>query len=69
MRRSYLLAGALLALPLLMTHPTLAQAPGKQEPQTLSRDVTKHVELHYLLSLPKEYGQDKEKRWPLLLFL
>jgi hypothetical protein len=27
------------------------------------------VTLNYLLYLPKEYGEDKSKRWPLILFL
>ncbi|NLH41425.1 MAG: prolyl oligopeptidase family serine peptidase [Planctomycetes bacterium] len=44
-------------------------AAGGQSEQSLNKDITKHVELKYLLHLPKEYGQDKDRKWPLMLFL
>jgi predicted peptidase len=47
----------------------MAQTAGKQEPQRLERRVTQTVQAQYLLSLPKEYGEDPDRRWPLLLFL
>ena len=46
-----------------------APAPGTQEGQSFSKEITKTVSAKYLLYLPKEYGKDAAKRWPLILFL
>ncbi|MCX6137693.1 MAG: prolyl oligopeptidase family serine peptidase [Ignavibacteriales bacterium] len=40
-----------------------------QHPGTFAAQITKTVRLDYLLSLPEEYGKDKSKQWPLVLFL
>ncbi len=33
------------------------------------KQIIRMVRLHYLLSLPRDYGQDPQKKWPLILFL
>jgi predicted peptidase len=42
---------------------------GGQSEQTFEKEITKTVSLRYLLYLPKGYGEDKDKKWPLILFL
>jgi predicted peptidase len=42
---------------------------GQQEAQTLNRAITKVVKLNYLLYLPKDYGREAGRKWPLVLFL
>lgn len=64
-----IISGLALAASLLAPGAARAQAPGQQVPQTLTKLVNRNVSVQYLLSLPKEYGQDKDKRWPLLVFL
>lgn len=51
--------------------PTAAQ-PAKapvQQAQQFEKKITKTLRLEYLLFLPKDYGQDSKKKWPLVLFL
>jgi predicted peptidase len=43
-------------------------AAGQQHPQTLEKEITVKVKLHYLLYLPKGYDKN-DKAWPLMLFL
>jgi predicted peptidase len=40
-----------------------------QQPHHFETQVTKPVSLDYLLYLPKGYGDDPAKKWPLILFL
>ena len=42
---------------------------GGQSEQMFEKEISKRVSLRYLLYLPKGYGQDKEQKWPLMLFL
>jgi predicted peptidase len=44
-------------------------APGQQQGQSFSKQVTKTLAARYLLYLPKDYGKDPAARWPLILFL
>src|ERR1044072_7306770 len=46
-----------------------AQTGGGQVAKTFEKQITKTLKAGYLLYLPKEYGQDKDKKWPLILFL
>jgi predicted peptidase len=46
-----------------------AGTSGGQEPHSFSKEIRKTVSLNYLLYLPKEYGQDKGRKWPVILFL
>jgi predicted peptidase len=39
------------------------------QPKTFTARVTRTAKLEYLLFLPADYGKEKAKRWPLLLFL
>jgi predicted peptidase len=59
------LAAALLAPGALAQEP----APGQQQGQSFSKQVTKTLAARYLLYLPKEYGNDPAARWPVILFL
>lgn len=40
-----------------------------QEARNFVRDYVRRARLDYLRYLPPEYGQDPEKKWPLILFL
>ncbi len=42
---------------------------GGQSEQMFQKEITKTVSLRYLLYLPKDYGQNKEQKWPVILFL
>jgi predicted peptidase len=42
---------------------------GRQQPHSFKAEIRKTVNLNYLLYLPKAYGLDKEKHWPVILFL
>jgi predicted peptidase len=42
---------------------------GGQSEQTFQKEITKKVSLKYLLYLPKSYGEKKDQKWPLMLFL
>ncbi len=49
-----------------------AGEPGKtggQSEEMFQKEITKTVGLRYLLYLPKDYGEDKERKWPVMLFL
>jgi len=52
-----------------MAGRSMAAQAGGQSEQKLHKEITKTVEIQYLLHLPKGYGQDKDKKWPLMLFL
>jgi predicted peptidase len=60
---------ALLALVALTPGIAVAQKPGEQSAQNLEKTITKVVKANYLLYLPKEYGKETDKKWPLILFL
>src|SRR5438034_8907409 len=49
--------------------PTGALAQGTQEPLSLEKTITKVIRVKYLQYLPKEYGKDSTKKWPMILFL
>jgi predicted peptidase len=42
---------------------------GGQSAQVFDKEITKKVSLKYLLYLPKGYGEKKDQKWPLMLFL
>jgi len=42
---------------------------GGQSEQMFQKEITKTVSLRYLLYLPKGYGEKKDQKWPLILFL
>ncbi len=46
-----------------------AMALASQEHRSFTKEIRKTVSLSYLLYLPKGYGTNKTKRWPLILFL
>jgi predicted peptidase len=48
---------------------TTRPSAGVQQAETFHKTITKTVGCKYLLYLPEEYGKDKTKRWPLILFL
>jgi predicted peptidase len=69
MNRIRLTTLALLAAAALMPCGALAQKAGEQNAQNLEKTITRVVKANYLLYLPKEYGKDTAKKWPLILFL
>ena len=46
-----------------------ASLAADQKPMTFKSTIKHQAELDYLLSLPQGYDDDKEKSWPLILFL
>jgi predicted peptidase len=62
---TFLLASSLL----LGAGSASAQTAGQQAPQAFSKESRKTLKAQYLLYLPKEYGKDPGKKWPLILFL
>lgn len=46
-----------------------AQTAGTQAGQSFEKQITKTLSAKYLLYLPKEYGKEADKKWPLLMFL
>ena len=40
-----------------------------QHARALDREVTRRLSARYLLHLPREYGRDPARRWPLILYL
>ena len=44
-------------------------ASGGQSEQMFQKEITKKVNLKYLLYLPKGYGEKKDQKWPVMLFL
>jgi predicted peptidase len=42
---------------------------GGQSEQMFQKEITKKVNLKYLLYLPKSYGEKKDQKWPVMLFL
>ena len=65
--------GTALLVALTLTRSSLAQAqqaqPGTQQPQSFEKQVVKTLTLKYLLYLPKEYGKEADKKWPVMVFL
>jgi len=50
--------------------PALGQFPYSTSLQVVDDDgVTRTVDVNFLLYLPADYGQDPQRRWPLILFL
>jgi predicted peptidase len=62
---------AVVLLVLGLTAPAVAQSAKApvQQAQQFKKKITKTLHLEYLLFLPKDYGQDPKKKWPLVLFL
>lgn len=54
---------------LLVAAPAFAQDPGTQTNRIFDKQVTKLLTARYLLYLPKNYGKEGDKKWPLMLFL
>ena len=52
----------------LTAHGQQAQ-PGTQQPQAFEKQVVHTLSLKYLLYLPKEYGKEADKKWPVMVFL
>ena len=43
--------------------------PGTQQAQAFEKQVVKTLTIKYLLYLPKEYGKEADKKWPVMVFL
>ncbi|HON93021.1 MAG TPA: prolyl oligopeptidase family serine peptidase [Sedimentisphaerales bacterium] len=46
-----------------------SMAAGGQSEQVFQKQITKTVELKYLLHLPTGYGDNQDQKWPVMLFL
>ena len=46
-----------------------AEAKPGQTPRSLKKKVEVEVQCDYLLFLPQDYGKDKDKKWPVIVFL
>lgn len=46
-----------------------AVVAGKQQPASLDKKVEVTLKANYLLYVPKGYGEEKGKRWPVIVFL
>ena len=70
---SRLLSSTLALTLLALSAPALADDEEKpndrQQEKSFEREVTIKVSLKYLLYLPEGYDDDKDKQWPLVLFL
>jgi predicted peptidase len=64
-------AGLLVILPAvwLCADEAKPEAQPGQSAKSLKKRVEVEVKCDYLLFLPQDYGKDKDKRWPLILFL
>ena len=60
-----LLLTAALAAPIFAA----AQTPGSQSPVKFEKVVVKTLKANYLLYLPKDYGKEAGKKWPVMFFL
>ena len=47
----------------------VAAAAAQQQPLVFETETTQRVRLPYLLHLPAKYNEDRQKRWPLILYL
>ncbi len=54
---------------LLAASPVFAQDAGSQSNQAFEKQITKTLSMKYLLYMPKEYGKEAGKKWPLMMFL
>ena len=69
MRLFRTLPGALWVLALTAILAMAQESNGPQQPRSFKRKIIKTVSANYLLFLPQDYGVQKSKRWPLILFL
>jgi len=53
----------------VLASASYAQQPGEQTHRTFRKRVVKTYTGQYLLYLPPEYGKDRSRRWPLMVFL
>jgi len=61
---------ALAAVALVLNSAAQADdLPKNQTAKNAKLTITKSVELDYLLFTPKDYNEDKSKKWPLMVFL
>jgi len=68
-KKKILVLFSALAGALVFPSLSLAQKSGEQSAQNLEKTITRVVKANYLLYLPKEYGKDTAKKWPMILFL
>ena len=64
-----LLCGLAFFVALLTPFSASAQTAGSQTPVKFEKQIVKTLKADYLLYLPKDYGKDAGKKWPVLFFL
>jgi predicted peptidase len=45
------------------------QTDSRQHPEEFRRTITRSVQMKYLLFIPDGYGDDRSKKWPLIMYL
>ena len=66
---SVVLAALLLGLTVSVSAAEAGNPPKGQQAYKFEAQITRTVRLNYLLFLPKNYGEDPQQKWPLILFL
>ena len=72
MKMNKILAGCLLLVAMILSTLRVEaqeQASGSQAPAKFEKQIVKTIKADYLLYLPKEYGKEADKKWPLMVFL
>lgn len=64
-----LVYGLLLSAVMLAPSLVSAQTGGSQSAAKFEKQIVKTLKADYLLYLPKDYGKEADKRWPLMIFL
>lgn len=69
MKTAMFLIAAIVLLAIVIPSSHANEPEPGQRPAHMKRKVTVEVEMKYLLSLPKDYGKEKDKKWPVIMFL
>src|SRR4051794_429406 len=67
--KQIMICGLLLSAVILGPSLVSAQTAGSQSSAKFEKQVVKTLKADYLLYLPKEYGKEADKKWPLMIFL
>lgn len=67
--KTFLLCGLVMSTILTSPRTAAAQTVGSQSAAKFEKQVVKTLKADYLLYLPKDYGKEADKKWPLMIFL
>jgi len=60
---------AMAVIACLAVAPGAEVSPGKQTAQQFEAEARRNIHSKYLLFLPSKYNEDRQRRWPLILYL